>query len=193
MKALFLSVMVAVASAAMINCAGGTEKSVQTEETTISSKIKNASNPDSLKVYVDQAKEYAQKLIKEGKAKEAQEFLDKITPVVQEKAPALTGTLETVKSALEKLPGTAASDAKGALDDAKAEGQEAVDKAKDAAGDAVQGVKDKATEARDKAQQKVDEAKDKAQQKADEAKDKAREKADEAKEKARNAVNNLFE
>lgn len=72
------------------------------DATTFSQKIANCTNADSISAYVDQAKAYAEKLVKDGKVKEAQEYLTKIEPVVKEKAPAAASAISTAREILDK-------------------------------------------------------------------------------------------
>ena len=61
-------------------------------------KIENCTDTDSLRIYVEQAQAYAQKLEAEGKGEEAEAYLSKITPVVQEKDPSVASYFEELKS-----------------------------------------------------------------------------------------------
>lgn len=148
MKKILLMVA-AAAIAALGACSGNKEsKAVEADENTVITKIQNCANPDSLTVYVDQAKAYAQKLVDEGKIDEAKAYLDKITPVVKEKAPALLGTLETVKTAISKVPGQVAdsvsSSANAVADSIASKGAEikdAYNSVKDAGAKGVEDAK----------------------------------------------------
>ena len=133
----------------------------------LTSKIENCTNPDSIGMYVEQAKAYAEKLVKEGKIDEAKAYLDKIEPVVKKKAPALESTLTAVNSALGKVSDTVsdkASDAKEAVDSLGEAASDAADKAKqtlsDKAEDAKQTVSDKADQAKQAVSDKADQVKD---------------------------------
>lgn len=162
MKKIFIAVAV-MAMATMAACGG--KEAVQKNETALKDKIENCTNPDSMSVYVDQAKAYAQKLVQEGKIDEAKKYLDELTPVIQSKAPALASTLNSVKEALAKVP-CAADSAKcaaaQACDSAKAcaeqKAAEAVQKGKDAAAEAVQKGKDAASKAANDAASKAADA-----------------------------------
>ncbi|MDE7452734.1 MAG: hypothetical protein K2M52_05385 [Paramuribaculum sp.] len=167
MKALFISA--AIAAVAIFSACTSSEKA-QKEESTLASKIENCTNTDSLKAYVEQAKEYVVKLQSEGKIDEAKAFLEKIQPVVDQKAPALASTFATVKAAVENFSGNAseaADSVKSAVSDSitlKVESakeaisdkaSESVEKAKDAAADAAQKAKDAAADAAQKAADKI--------------------------------------
>lgn len=148
MKKILLSIAVVFAlGATAVSCGS---KATETADS-LKSKITNCSNPDSLKLYVEQAKAYADKLVAEGKVDEAREFMAKIEPVVNEKVPALAGTLSTVENVLDKVGDSAADKA----EDAKNSAAAAVDSAKSAAGNAVEAVKDKTAETVDAAKEKT--------------------------------------
>ena len=89
-KILFVAV---VAMAATLASCSGT-KQAEDKGAALKAKIENCTNPDSLKLYVQQAQEYAQKLIAEGKDKEAQAYLDEVTPAVTAKDPSLVNVLK---------------------------------------------------------------------------------------------------
>ncbi len=172
MKKLILATVVAAGALLMASCTSKAEKS----EKDLAAKIENCTNTDSIKVYVDQAKAYAQKLVSEGKVDEAKKYLEQIEPVVKAKAPQLAGALSTAETALDKVKeaaGDAADNVKAAGDSAAVAAGEAVDKAKDAASTAVENAKDEAAaKVSDAAQKASDKVSDAAQQ----AKDKASEK-----------------
>lgn len=165
MKKILLAVAI-VAAASMAACGGKESATVKADESALQTKIENCTNPDSLKVYVDQAKAYAQKLVQEGKVDEAKKYLDQITPVVKDKAPALVSTLETVKSTLDKLPGAAADSAKATCDacadSVKAKGEALKDAAVDKANDAVNSAKEAGSKAVDATKKAASDAADKA-------------------------------
>ncbi|MDE6651995.1 MAG: hypothetical protein K2K08_06265 [Paramuribaculum sp.] len=163
MKALFISA--AIATVATFSACSSSEKAQQ-EESALASKIENCTNTDSLKAYLEEAKEYVIKLQSEGKLDEAKAFLDKIQPVVDQKAPALASTFATVKESIDKLTDvasdkidstkTAVTDSVAAkVESAKAavsdKASETVEQAKDAAADATEKAKDAAADAAQKA------------------------------------------
>lgn len=156
MKKIVLSLATVVAlSLAVVSC--GKAESADSASN-IKAKIENCTNPDSVKVYVEQAKAYAEKLVKEGKVDEAKKYLAEIEPVVNEKAPALSGVLTTVSTALDKV-----KDAAGDATDAAAATADSVkNAAADAATGAVESVKDKAEDVTNKAGEAVGNAADKA-------------------------------
>ena len=137
MKKLVLTAIVALALAAT-SC--GSKTSEQVSASDMKTKIENCTNPDSLKVYVDQAKDYAKKLVDEGKVDEAQKYLDQIEPVVKDKAPALSSTFDAVNTALGKVKDVAGDK----FDDAKEAASVAGDSVSSAASNAVEGVKEAA-------------------------------------------------
>ena len=117
-KLVLIGALAAVLAVGSVSCS---KKDSAADVSALTSKIENCTNTDSLRVYVGQAKAYAQKLVKEGKVDEAKEYLAKIEPVVKEKAPALAGTLSTVETALDKVGnavGDKTQEAKDAVSDA---------------------------------------------------------------------------
>lgn len=168
MKKLVLTAIVAIALAAT-SC--GTKQTGEVSASDLKTKIENCTNPDSVKIYVDQAKDYAKKLVDEGKIDEARKYLDQIEPVVKEKAPSLSSTFDAVNTALGKVKEVAGDKAEEAKDAAAA----ATDSVKNAADNAVQNAKDAASDAAQKTKDAVENAKDAAsdaaQQGADKVKD----------------------
>lgn len=156
--------------AGAVACTSKTEKEVESAST-FKTVIENCTNTDSLKMYVQKAEAYAQKLVAEGKLDEARKYLDEIEPIVKDKVPALASTFATVNSALGKAEAVFAEE----------RAKEATDSLKEAAADAARDASEKAADAVDAAKEKVGEAADAAKQKASDA-------ANEAKEKAANAV-----
>lgn len=155
MKKLILSVTVLAALAAT-SC-GTSDKKAEDEGASIKAKIENCTDPDSLKIYVQQAKDYADKLVKDGDDSAAKAYLDEVTPAVQAKDPSAADIFTSLKQ-----------DADSALTTAK----NAVDTAAVKTGEAVKG----AVEAtKDKASDVADATKDKAKEVADATKDKAQE------------------
>lgn len=174
MKALFISA--AVAALTLFAACTSTEKADKAEST-LAAKIENCTNTDSLKAYVDEAKAYIVKLQSEGKVDEAKKFLEKIEPVVKDKAPALAGTFAAVGTAIDKVTDNVEAkadsaksavadsidskinDVKNAAGDAADKGKEAVsntaEKAKDAVGNAVDNTKESAADAVQQAADKL--------------------------------------
>lgn len=171
MKNLFLSAAV-LGLLAFTSCSKKAE-SVTVTTDDLKSKIENCTNPDSLTVYVDQAKAYAQKLVDEGKIDQAKEVMDKIQPVVEEKAPSLAGAFATVKGLVDKVPSKtedAVNDAKAAVSAAGDSVAAGVEKAKDAAVEQVTETVDATKKAvTDKTTETVDAAKKAVLEKANEA------------------------
>lgn len=149
---------------------GGTSCSSKTETvdaSVLTSKIENCTNTDSLQLYVAQAKQYAEQLVKDGKAQQAKDFLDRIEPVVKEKSPAMASTLTAASGIIDK-----------AVDAVKKGTDTASDAVKDAAeatGDKIEDVAeatgDKATEIKDATVDKTKEIAGKTADKATEIKD----------------------
>ncbi|MBD5265880.1 MAG: hypothetical protein HDS44_02820 [Bacteroides sp.] len=176
MKKLILSIAV-VGAAMLVACSA--EKKAEDKGAALKAKIENCSDPDSLKIYIDEAKDYADQLVKEGKDAAATDFLNEVTPAVKAKDPAAALRFTGLKleaqadSALE----AAKESAKNLADSTKA----AVESAKDAAADKIKDAKDAAAE-------KVNSAKDAASEKVGEAKDAAKNAVDAAKTKAADAA-----
>ena len=196
MKKLVLTAIVALALAAT-SC--GSKTSEQVSASDMKTKIENCTNPDSLKVYVDQAKDYAKKLVDEGKVDEAQKYLDQIEPVVKDKAPALSSTFDAVNTALGKVKAVAGDkfdDAKEAAsvagDSVSSAASNAVEGVKEAAGDAVQNAKDAAGDAAQKAKDATVDAANKAKDATVDAAQKAKDATTDAAEKAKEKVKDLF-
>lgn len=153
------------------------EKKAEDKGAALKAKIENCSDPDSLKIYIDEAKDYADQLVKEGKDAAATDFLNEVTPAVKAKDPAAALRFTGLKleaqadSALE----AAKESAKNLADSTKA----AVESAKDAAADKIKDAKDAAAEkvnsAKDAAKNAVDAAKTKAADAAQKGADKVKE------------------
>lgn len=165
MKKLFLSIAI-VGAVCMASCSAG--KKAEDKGEALKAKIENCTNPDSLKVYVQQAKEYADQLVKEGKDGAAEAFLNEVTPAVQAK------------------DATAAAAFTGLSLEAKADS--ALEAAKDAAKNAVDSTKSAVNSVKDAAAAKVDQAKDAAAEKVNEAKEAGKNAVDAAKAKAADAA-----
>lgn len=185
MKKLFIAAGL-VAMMALGSCSGNkSNEAAASEATDFKAKIENCTNQDSIAVYVDQAKAYAEQLVKEGKVAEARKYLDDITPVVEQKAPALVSVINTAKEGLDKLPEAATEGLTDAASDA-------VDAAKDKAEDAKDAVSEKAEAAKEKAEAVKDAAKDKAESAVNSAKDAAAGARNAAVNQATNAINNAI-
>lgn len=177
MKKLIIYVAV-LAVASLAACSGNKQNEAKTECSSIYTKIENCTNPDSLKVYVDQAKAYAQKLVDEGKIAEAQQFLNKITPTVEQKAPALAGVLTTAKETLAKIPGQATDSLKNAVTNAV-----------DTLGAKASDVKDAVT---DKTKEIASDVKDAAANTYNDVKNGTKDAVTNAAQGATNAINNAI-
>lgn len=161
MKKFILS-MALFATLGLVSCQPGT-KQAEDEGAAIKAKIENCSDPDSLKIYVKQAKDYADKLVREGDDLAAQAYLDEVTPVIQAKDPTAAEIFEKLKNDADNI----IEEGKGATDSimgtAKEQINESVEGAKDAVKGAVDAGKEKlnegASKASDAAQKAVDEGK----------------------------------
>ena len=159
MKKLFLSFAV-LAAVAATSC-GTSEKKAEDEGAAIKAKIENCTNPDSLKVYVNQAKEYAAKLVKDGDDKAAQAYLDEVAPAIQAKDPSATDIFSNLKEKAD----SAVTDAKNAVDSAATKTGEAVkgavDATKEKTSEVVEAGKDRASEVGKAVSDKASEVKQK--------------------------------
>ena len=144
MKKLILSFAV-LATLAATSC-GTSVKKAEDEGAVIKAKIENCTNPDSLKIYVQQAKDYAAKLVKDGDDSAAKAYLSEVAPVVQAKDPSAAGVFSGLKAEAD----SALTTAKNAVDSAATKTGEAVkgavDATKDKAAEVGNAVSDKASE-----------------------------------------------
>ncbi len=166
MKKLFFSLL-AVAAVIVTSCSSKTtEKEATDEGAAIKAKIENCSDPDSLKIYVQQAKDYAAKLVKEGNDTAAQAYLNEVAPVVRTKDPTAVNVFDqleakadsTVSAAVEKadsLKDVAADAAKAKVEEGKAKATEAANNVKDKAAAAADAAKQKTADAAQSAADKV--------------------------------------
>lgn len=175
----FIFATLAVAAVALSSCSSSADKAAKEEATDFKAKIENCTNPDSIGIYVEQAREYADKLVKEGKVEEAKKYLADIQPVVEQKAPSLATAFETVKSAIDQIPAAADSLKNDAADKAQSTGEAAVDSVKNAAADAAQKVSDKAGEVAAKAKDAAGNVADKTVKAANDVAGKTKDKVNE--------------
>ena len=105
MKKLILSFAV-LATLAATSC-GTSVKKAEDEGAVIKAKIENCTNPDSLKIYVQQAKDYAAKLVKDGDDSAAKAYLSEVAPVVQAKDPSAAGVFSGLKAEADSALTTA--------------------------------------------------------------------------------------
>ena len=145
MKKLILSFAVLAAMAAATSCASS-EKKAEDEGAAIKAKIENCSDPDSLRIYVKQAQDYADKLVKSGDEKAAEAYLSEVAPVVQAKYSSAAGLFDRLKAEADSTLDTAV-DATKTVDVAKDVKDKTVDVAKD--------VKDKTVDVANDAKDKV--------------------------------------
>ncbi len=162
MKKIILAV--AVVAAAMTAACSGESAKVQDNEKALKAKIENCTNSDSLAVYVDQARAYAQQLVNEGKVDEAKKYLDELTPAIEKQDPSLKEQWTAAVATIDKVSTNTA----------------------DSVGSAVSNTADSL-------KSKAEDLKDAAADKAGELKDAASEKLNAAKEGTKNAVNNAVE
>lgn len=158
MKKLFFSSL-AVAAVLMTSCSSKTtEKEATDEGAAIKAKIENCSDPDSLKIYVQQAKDYAAKLVKEGNDTAAQAYLNEVAPVVQTKDPTAVNIFDQLEAKADSTVSTVAEKADSLKDKAADATKAAVENGKEKAAAAADEVKDKAAAAAETAKQKTADA-----------------------------------
>ncbi|MDE6489597.1 MAG: hypothetical protein K2L49_00385 [Muribaculaceae bacterium] len=173
MKKILFSIA-AVASMTLVSCGGKADCCKDASATAITSGIERCDNQDSLRMYVDRAKEHARKLVSEGRVAEAQKYLEEVAPAVDKYAPKYSGELTQVQAAVNKAAGTTGDKVENA--------KNAVAAAADSVGGAVS---EKAGEVKDKTVDKYNDVKDAVSDKASELKDKAADAADNAADKVK--------
>ena len=166
MKKLFLSI--AVVGAVCLTSCGNSQQAAQDKGEAIKAKIENCSDPDSLKIYVDEAKAYADELVKAGKDDAAQTFIQEVEPAVKAKDATAAGAFTALGL--------------------KAKADSAYEAAKEATKEAVDSTKAAVNAAADAAAAKVEQGKEAVAEKVEQGKEAVAEKAAEAKEAGKNAV-----
>ncbi len=179
MKKVFITFAVAaMAIGSLSSCGSKAAREGSDEGEALKAKIENCTNSDSLKMYVDQARAYAEKLESEGKAVEAEAYLNKIVPVVKEKDPSVASYFEDLKSKAKEEVAETKEKADSLMNDAKDKGAAAVDSVKSAGKNAVEGVKKAGSDAVDAAKEKgaaaVQKGKEKVSDAAQQGADKVR-------------------
>lgn len=191
MKLIITSVATAALALTIVSCS--TQERAQHSEMSLASKIENASNPDSVKAYVNSAKEHIDKLIADGDLVAAKAYLDSIQPVVEKKDPAMVHIFTPTNAEMAKAEAKAAAeDAAEAMregaDTVASKASDLLDKTTEAAKATAKNAADKGAEIVDKTKEKgadiVDKAKDKGQDLTEKAKDAVKKAKEEAKEKA---------
>lgn len=184
MKKLLMAAMVAVAAAGALgySCSADRSKVDEINPATLAEKIRNCTNDDSLKLYVDAAKDYASRLASENKLDSARLYLAEIVPEVTKKDPKLADNFKSVEGVIE-----------GAANSADSTLSALGDKAGEAADSVVSKTKEAASAVADKAGDLKDAAVDKAKELKDAAADKAKQVKDEASEAGKNAADKAKE
>lgn len=178
MRKLILSVAV-LAAMATVSCVS-TEKRAEDEGAALKAKIENCTDPDSMKIYVKQAQDYADKLVKEGKDDAANAFMQEVVPAVQAKDPVAAASFAEL-SAKEAVDSLAAA--------AKDKALEVSDTVAAKVGDAKDAVKDAAAAAKDKTVEVAGNVKDKTVEAAAAAKEKTANAVKEGADKLKDAIN----
>lgn len=148
MKKVLLAVAVVLAITAAA-CSGTTAQTKENEKS-LKTKIETCTNPDSLQMYVNQAKCYADSLAAAGKTEEAKKYLEDLEPAVAKADPSLK---EQFKSTWESIEATT----KAAADSVKNKVSESVDSLGNAAGNAKDKLVEKSGEVKDKVADKANE------------------------------------
>lgn len=159
MKKSVLSIAIfAALSIAGVSCSGSADKNI--DPAALTDSIAATTDEDRIATYVNDAMDYADGLIKEGKLEEARKFLAGIEPLVKEKAPALASVISTVTETISAAKEIDAESEREAIEEAiENKAQEAADSltqvASDAADAAKQAAADKLNEAAQNASEKV--------------------------------------
>lgn len=181
MKKLFLSMAAALlAASALTSCGSKATTEAADEGDALKAKIENCTDSDSLRIYVDQAQEYARKLEAEGKGAEAEAYLNALVPTIQEKDPSVASYFEELKAkakeevnaakeGADSIANAAVDNVKEAGENVKEAGENAVDAAKEAGKNAVNSAKEKGKEAVDAARNAGANAVEKGKEKTSEA------------------------
>ena len=184
MKKIIYAVAVVLA-ALSVGCSGNSA-TVQDNERELKAKIENCTNQDSIEVYIEQAKQYAQSLADSGKTEEARRYMAELTPVVEKKAPDLkskwTAAVDGVKDFTVSTADTVAARSTEVFDSVKAKSSDAkdavtdraekvIDGTKDVAGKAVEGTKNVAGKVADKTKEGAEAVKDGTKKAVDKTKD----------------------
>ncbi len=168
MKKLVLSIAVVAAMMSIASCSG--TKKAEDKGAQLKAKIENCTNPDSLKIYVKQAQDYANKLIDEGKTSEAEAYLDEVAPAIKAKDPSAENWFSKAAADVDSVASDVADATKAAADSVAGK----VADAKDAVSDAAANAKDAAANAADKTKSAVSDAASKAKDAASNAADKVK-------------------
>lgn len=191
MKKTILSFAV-LAAVGLASCQPSAQNA-EDEGAAIKAKIENCSDLDSLKIYVQQARDYAAKLENEGDDSAAKSYLDGIIPTVREKDATALSAFEGLKNVAEDVIDAAKVETKAIGDDAKNAAENAVNGAveagKDKVEDAVNDAKGAANSAVQAGKDKADEAANKAKKAADDAKKKAGDAVQKGADKLKDALN----
>lgn len=170
-----------MAAGALTSCGSKAATEGADEGEALKAKIENCTDTDSLKMYVEKAQEYAQKLEAEGKGEEAEAYLNKIVPAVQEKDP-------SVLSYFEELKAKAKAEVNEVKESADSIASDAVEGVKEAGANAVEDVKNAGNAAVEKGANAVNAAKEKGAEAVNSAVDKGANAVEKGKEKASDAV-----
>ncbi|WP_295730174.1 hypothetical protein [uncultured Muribaculum sp.] len=171
MKRLILVAAVAAVLSGVYAC-GSSTKNDTVDGAAIKAKIEKCTNPDSLKVYVKQARDYARKLKEKGDSSAAAAFVNEVAPVIKEKGGDASAEIRALAEQADYTTVIAADSAKTTMENAADSVKKVATSAYNSAKDAVS---DKASEVKDAAVDKYNSAKDATAKAVDDAKAKAAE------------------
>ena len=145
MKKLVFSAAAVAMMVGMYSCGGSSTKTVADGDA-IKAKIENCKDPDSLKIYVQQAKDHAMNLMAKGDSTAAAAYIKDIAPAVRQKDASVAAEINAIAEQANYTTVVA-------VDSAKTTVANAADSVKNAAAsayDAVKGaVSEKAGEVKD--------------------------------------------
>lgn len=194
MKKIILSVaIVMLALGSLTSCGGNAAaKEGKDEGLVIKEKIENCTDPDSLKIYVQQAQEYASSLEAKGDGEAAKAYIDEVAPVIDKKDPEAASFFRKLKDAAQEEIAEIDSTAKAKAEELREKGGEAVDAVKDEASDVYEkgkgAVTDAAKKTSDKAGDIYEAGKEKTKETVEKGKEKTKEAVEKGKEKTKEAV-----
>lgn len=192
MKKLFLSVAVAtVVLAGLSSCGSKAVTEGKDEGADIKAKIENCTNPDSIRIYAQQAQEYAAKLEAEGRGEEAKAYLDEVIPAVQQKDSTALDVFDLLKQKAIQEVDTAKAKAAEVKEGAVNAANSAVESGKQAVSNAVQDGKNKVDNAVNEGKSKVNNAVQDGKNKVDNAVNNGKEAVGNAAQSAADKVKNL--
>lgn len=148
----------ALVAVVMMSSCSTSEKKAEDEGAAIKARIENCTDPDSLKIYVQQARDYADKLVKDGDDSAAKAYLDEVAPAVEAKDPSATSVFTKLGEKADSMVNLATDSIKSKTEAAKESVKDAAEAGKEKASEAVDNAKEKAADVADKAKEKTADA-----------------------------------